>query len=119
LPRLTIAAERSSEDRTDFRDVASVGASVLMVLGMFLPLCIDEFSGREGAGTVLARSRIEGKRVLLTFSRSQSDQQRLLLVIEIEGPEPLVDDAFHGHRLFTAGLEPVVDRPLSLPGNQG
>jgi len=34
-----------------------------MVLGMFLPFCIDEFSGREEAGTVLARSRIEGKRV--------------------------------------------------------
>jgi hypothetical protein len=43
----------------DFIDVASVGASVLIVLGMFLPLCINEFSGLEGAGMVLARGRID------------------------------------------------------------
>jgi hypothetical protein len=37
LPRLTISAERSSEDRTDFRDEASVGESVFRVLGMRVP----------------------------------------------------------------------------------
>jgi len=61
LPRLTMSAERSSEDRTDFRDVASVGASVLMVLGMFAP----GFGGRaggDGSGKPCCRSG-SGQRV--------------------------------------------------------
>jgi predicted subunit of tRNA(5-methylaminomethyl-2-thiouridylate) methyltransferase len=46
LPRLTMSADRSSEDRTDLSDVARAGARVLIELGMFLPKRTNGYAGR-------------------------------------------------------------------------